>query len=159
MTTAAAPTQHSEAHSSFRIDRKLAASPARAFAAWASVPAKRQWFSCDESWTRGEHVMDFRVGGEERSEVRDNDGLVHGFRAHYLDIVPDSRIIYAYDLSMGGRRISVSLVTVAFQADAGGTLMSFTEQIVFLDGYRDDGERRQGTAEGLDKLVAMLAQH
>lgn len=146
----------SEAHTSFRIDRKLQAAPARVFAAWSRAEAKQAWFSCHEDWRDAGYALDFRVGGSEYNEVGDGDGLAHVFRAHFLDIVPDRRIVYAYELLLGERRISVSLVTVAFQPDAGGTLMSFTEQVVFLDGYTDNGERREGTEVGLDKLGAWL---
>lgn len=146
----------SEAHTSFRIDRKLQAAPARVFAAWSRAEAKQAWFSCHDDWRNAGYALDFRVGGSEYNEVSDGDGLAHVFRAHFLDIVPDRRIVYAYELLLGERRISVSLVTVAFQPDAGGTLMSFTEQVVFLDGYTDNGERREGTEVGLDKLGAWL---
>ncbi len=147
----------SEAHTSFRIDRKLQAAPARVFSAWSRADAKQAWFSCHDDWHNSGYLLDFRIGGSEYSEVHDGDGLAHVFRAHFLDIVPDRRIVYAYDLLLGERRISVSLVTVAFQPDAGGTLMSFTEQVVFLDGYTDHGERREGTEVGLDKLGTWLA--
>jgi len=146
----------SEAHTSFRIDRKLPALPARVFAAWSRAEAKQAWFSCHDDWRNAGYALDFRVGGSEYNEVRDRDGVAHVFRAHFLDIVPDRRIVYAYELLLGERRISVSLVTVAFQPDAGGTLMSFTEQVVFLDGHADDGERREGTEVGLDRLAAWL---
>ncbi len=151
------PSTPSEAHTSFRIDRKLQATPARVFAAWSRAEAKQAWFSCHDDWRNNGYLLDFRIGGSEYNEVRDGDGLAHVFRAHFLDIVPDRRIVYAYDLLLGERRISVSLVTVAFQPDAGGTLMSFTEQVVFLDGYADHGERREGTEIGLDKLGTWLA--
>lgn len=147
----------SEAHTSFRIDRKLQASPARVFSAWSRAEAKQAWFSCHDDWRNAGYALDFRIGGSEYNEVRDRDGLAHVYRAHFLDIVPDRRIVYAYDLLLGERRISVSLVTVAFQVDAGGTLMSFTEQVVFLDGHADHGERREGTEVGLDKLGDWLA--
>ncbi len=146
----------SEAHTSFRIDRKLPALPARVFAAWSRAEAKQAWFSCHDDWRNAGYALDFRVGGSEYNEVRDGGDVAHVFRAHFLDIVPDRRIVYAYELLLGERRISVSLVTVAFQPDAGGTLMSFTEQVVFLDGHADDGERREGTEVGLDRLAAWL---
>ncbi|UBB27109.1 SRPBCC family protein [Pseudoxanthomonas japonensis] len=147
----------SEAHTHFRIDRKLPATPARVFAAWSQAEAKQAWFSCHDDWNNAGYALDFRIGGSEYNQVHDSDGLAHVFRAHFLDIVPERRIIYAYDLLLGERRISVSLVTVSLRPDAGGTLMSFTEQVVFLDGYTDHGERREGTEVGLEKLAAWLA--
>lgn len=146
----------SEAHSTFRIDRKLKATPARVYAAWSQAEAKRRWFSCHDDGTKFDYTLDFRLDGGESSRVRDGDGVLHGMRAWFLDIVPERRIVYAYELLMDERRISVSLVTVAFVPDHGGTLMSFTEQVVFLDGYQDGGERREGTEEGLKRLAIWL---
>ncbi|MGZ2428948.1 hypothetical protein ACVI1T_000847 [Rhizobium redzepovicii] len=70
--------------------------------------------------------------------------------------MPDVRIIYAYEMKLGERRISASLATVAFEADPEGTRMIFTEQVVFLDGYADNGARLQGTEIGLDNLELFL---
>ena len=49
-------------------------------------------------------------------------------------------------------RISVSLATVSFAAEPGGTKMTFVEQVVFLDGYSDNGSRLMGTEIGFDNL-------
>ena len=76
--------------------------------------------------------------------------------ARYIDIVPDARIIYAYDMKLGEKRISVSLATITFEAEPGGTRMLFTEQLVFLDGYSDDGLRLQGTEMLLDHYELYL---
>lgn len=64
-------------------------------------------------------------------ELRRRYGLLHAYDAHYIDIVPDVRIIYAYEMKLGESRISASLTTVAFEAEPGGTRMVFTEQVVF----------------------------
>ena len=71
-------------------------------------------------------------------------------------IVENARIVYAYEMKLGETRISASLATVTFEPSAAGTRMLFTEQVVFLDGYPDDGLRRQGTEIGLDNFEAFL---
>jgi uncharacterized protein YndB with AHSA1/START domain len=83
-------------------------------------------------------------------------GSVHAFKAWFLDVVPDERIVYAYDMLVDDVRISVSLVTVTFQRDGAKTKMTFTEQVVFLDGHGDAEERREGTELGLTRLDAVL---
>jgi uncharacterized protein YndB with AHSA1/START domain len=103
-----------------------------------------------------DYGLDFRPGGAERNYVADTDGLLHAYDAHYIDIVLNTRIIYAYEMKLGETRISASLTTVAFEAEAGGTKMVFTEQVVFLDGYADNGARLQGTEIGLDNLQLFL---
>ncbi len=70
---------------------------------------------------------------------------------------PNERIVYAYEMHLDDRKISVSLATL--QAQAGGaqrTKLMVTEQGAFLDGYDDAGSREQGTGFLLDRLGASL---
>jgi len=139
-------------HATFVIERKYPSPPARVFAAWADPAVKARWFSGPSSWQREGYVLDFRVGGREQLRTGAAGGKMHRYDCVYHDIVPDSRIIYSYDMHIGEVRISVSLATVELLPESGGTLMRFTEQAVFLDGYDDSGARERGTQELLDKL-------
>jgi hypothetical protein len=53
-------------------------------------------------------------------------------------------------------RLSASLATVEFHSADQGTRMVFTEQVAFLDGHLDRGERIRGTELGLDRLSLLL---
>ena len=75
-----------------------------------------------------------------------------------LDIVPNRRIIYAYELHLDDVKISVSLATIELQQDGNNTVLTLTEQGAFLDGYDDAGSREEGTRGLLDALGRMLAQ-
>ena len=79
------------------------------------------------------------------------------FDALYFDVVPDERLVYAYEMHLDDRKISVSLATMQLRSEAGGTLLTVTEQGVFLDGYDDGGSRENGTGWLMDKLAASLA--
>ena len=149
----------SVAHSTFVIERTFAASVERVFATWSNPEKKRRWFACHEDWKTVRYELDFREGGVELNDVIDINGELHAFRGHYLDIVPNARIIYAYDMYVAARRVSVSLVTVVFAPALGTkqTRMTFTEQVVFLDGQGDADERREGTELGLQRIDALLA--
>lgn len=139
-------------HATFTIERHYPVSPAQAFAAWADPSAKRRWFACHDDWEPGAHEMDFRIGGREHLRTGPPGGVAHVFNAVYHDIVPDNRIVYSYDMRLDERRISVSLATVEFRASGSGTLLVFTEQGAFLDGYDDVVGREEGTRIGLDNL-------
>ena len=146
--------ERSVAHGSFAIERTFRAPPAMVFAAWAEQAAKGRWFAtAPDGWTTALYELDFRVGGREVWRGGPNDGPEHAFAGHYLDIVPNERIIYAYDMHLGTARISVALATVEFHADGSGTRMLFTEQAAFLDGLDHLAQRRAGTEELLDLLV------
>lgn len=149
-------TERSIAHGSFTIERVYDAAPARVFAAWSSVKAKAVWNVCDDSWKLTLHEMDFRVGGRERIRTGPTGGTVHAFDGTFHDIVPDERIVFAYDMRLDQRLISVSLVTITVTPAGKGTRLSFTEQGVFLDGYDDIAGREEGTRVGLDNLQMAL---
>lgn len=53
----------------------------------------------------------------------------------------------------GDDRISASLSTADFAAADGGTTLTYTEQIVFLDGRDSLATRLPGTEDLLDKLT------
>jgi uncharacterized protein YndB with AHSA1/START domain len=145
------------AHATFTIERTLAASPARVFAAWATREAKARWFGGGAEWTEIAREFDFRVGGRETLSGAWRGGTVSHFNCRYHDIVPNERIVYAYDMRLDERMISVSLATVEFQPAGAGTRLIVTEQGAYLDGYDDGGSRESGTGSILDRLEAALA--
>ena len=145
-------------HGSFTIERELAYPPARVWAAWSEPKAKAAWFSGPSGqWTPLEREMDFRVGGRERAKGQWKSGVVTDFQAHYLDIVPLRRIVYAYNMHVDEKKISVSLATIELESTGKGTRLTVTEQGAFLDGYDDAGSRERGTGGLMDALQKSLA--
>jgi uncharacterized protein YndB with AHSA1/START domain len=142
-------------HGSFTLERVYPATPARVFAAWAEPGAKKRWFHGGAEWSELEREFDFRPGGHERAVGRWQSGQVTAFDARYFDIVPGQRIVYAYEMKLDGKRISVSLATVELVPEGRGTCLRLTEQGVFLD-YDDGGSRERGTEGLLDRLGESL---
>ena len=149
-------TDRSVVHDTFVLERQYPSAPAGVFAAFADVAQKARWFRGPDEWPAPEWAMDFRVGGVETSRSADDTGLVHGFLAHYIDIVPESRIVYTYEMTMDDVRTSVSVTTIEIIPDGTGTHLIFTEQGAFLDGHDRAGERRHGTSGLLDAMGATL---
>ncbi len=141
----------------FTIERRLRQPPAQAFRAFADPALKRRWFGVPEGWADATHELDFRVGGAELSVGRDPGGSLHEFRGRFHDIVDGERIVFAYDLELDGRLLSVSLTTVELRPDGDGTNLVFTEHGAFFDDLEDPAEREHGTGLLLDGLVAFLA--
>lgn len=143
-------------HTTITIERHFKAPLSKVFNAWAVAEQKQQWFSCHGDWTPLGFQLDFRAGGSESNRVASTDGVVHAYQARYIDVIQNQRIIYAFDMMLDDVRISASLATVTFAPEAAGTKMSFVEQVVFLDGYGDNGSRLMGTEIGFDNLRLYL---
>lgn len=148
--------KRSVAHSAFSLERTYGAPPAAVFHAFSDKAAKARWFEGGESYQVLEREMDVRPGGRERLKGRWASGMVSVFEAVYYDVVPNQRLIYAYEMHLDGRKISVSLATIEFKPAAAGTQLLLTEQGAFLDGYEDGGSREHGTGLLLDRLGASL---
>jgi uncharacterized protein YndB with AHSA1/START domain len=86
------------------------------------------------------------------------EGQAYTYEARYQDIVPDERIVYAYDMHTDGQRISVSLGTVQLKPDGDGTRLTYTEQGAYLDGLDTPEQRQQGTGGLFDALAEELAR-
>jgi uncharacterized protein YndB with AHSA1/START domain len=145
-------TEHSVVHSTFAIERTYTASPARVFAAFANQATKRRWFAEGEGWEVEEFTIDFRVGGRELGRFRFKGGPEIRNDTIYQDIVPDHRIVIAYTLTVGEKRISASLATVELVLSGDGTRLTYTEQGAFLDGADMPGSREEGCRTLLEKL-------
>jgi uncharacterized protein YndB with AHSA1/START domain len=149
-------------HDTFTIERTYPVSPSKVFEAFASAEAKSIWGDTgnleEATGEAGESEFDFRVGGRERFGVT-MEGVTYRYDARYYDIVPDRRIVYAYEMYAGDVRISVSVTTIGFEEGGEGTVLTYTEQGVYLDGI--DGVdaprlREGGTTEMIDNLRGFL---
>jgi uncharacterized protein YndB with AHSA1/START domain len=77
--------------------------------------------------------------------------------AIYHDIVPNERILYTYEMTLDGKRISVSVATIEFRPEGSGTRLKLTEQGVYLDGFDNPDVREKGTRDLLEALGKWLA--
>lgn len=144
-------------HKTFVIERELPGSRNHAFRFWSQLDLKRRWTNCHPDWTVLEDRLDFRRGGAEVMRWRMEDGIEYAFEAHYLDIVPAERIIYAYAMSAAGVPASSALATVEFEGAGVVTRMIYTEQAAFT--VATDGRARQaGTETGFELLAAVMEQ-
>ena len=148
-------TERSIAHGSFTVTRSYPAKPARVFKAWANPEFKRKWFGTPKENDPND-IFEFRVGGREYNAGKmGNDHFT--FDVRYQDIIPDQRIIYTYEMTMNGERISVSLATVEIEPDGAGTKMTVVEHGAFLDGLDNVRQREEGTNALMDALGLSLA--
>ncbi len=150
-------SERTSIHRTFTLERVYDVPAARVFSAFADPVAKQRWFRGPAEWARTKYALDFRVGGSESSSVGPPEGPAHIFEARYYDIVPDERIVFAYEMYFDELRISVSLTTIELSPEGDGTRLTFTEQGVFLDDYDNAVGREEGSVGLLDALGAELS--
>jgi uncharacterized protein YndB with AHSA1/START domain len=148
--------ERSVTYDTFVIERDYPVAPSRVFQAFADPDAKTNWFGGP---TTRKTEFDFRVGGREVQEGGEPHNLEADYRfvATYHDILDSERIIYGYEMYVGGEKLSVSQTTVLFEQTAEGTHLTFTEYGAYLDGLEPIGLRHAGTIELLDALGGYLA--
>lgn len=146
----------SPTHGQFTIERRYPQPVDKVFAAFADLDTKRRWFAEGEGFEVDHYEMDFREGGFERCDFRASDGNAGRNVTVYLDIVPNERIVTAYTMDYGGARISSSLLTIALRAEGKGTLLTLTEQGMYLPNSDGVAGREAGTKELLEALGRQL---
>jgi uncharacterized protein YndB with AHSA1/START domain len=146
-------------HSTFVVERNYPQSPDRVFAAFSQPARKRRWYAEGDHEIQ-EYEMEFRVGGNERLHYRFKEGHpIAGSEikneSTYQDIVPEKRIVITQKMALNGKPVSITLITLEFQASGTGTDLILTNQGTFVDW--PDGA--QMIEHGWRSLFENLAKH
>ena len=132
-------------HDTIVTERQFDCKTDQVFQAWSSEADKRPWFANSDGWENYEYRLDFRVGGQEYDRSR---AVTLGFEsiydARYEDIVDNQRIVCAYTMTIDGKRLSSSLLTLEFSPTNDGTLLRLTEQIAAYGSSEDIAKRLDG---------------
>jgi uncharacterized protein YndB with AHSA1/START domain len=148
--------ERSVIHSTFVIERSYPTTPQRVFAAFSDPSKKSRWFAEGGGSVMEEFEMDFRVGGVERTRFRFNEGPACTNETIYQDIVPNRRVVFAYTMALGDKRISSSQATVELLPAEKGTELIFTEQGAFFEGSDGPQIREEGWRQLFGQLASEL---
>ncbi len=155
--------EQSVIHSTFVVEHSYTTSPERVFNAFADPAKKRKWYADRGGWDVEDFQMDFRVGGVDLGRYRFKPGTPVSagtpivYNTTYQDIVPNRRIVLAYTVTLGEKRISSSLATFELLANEKGTNLIFTEQGAFFEGADGSQIREAGWKHLLQLLEEYLS--
>jgi uncharacterized protein YndB with AHSA1/START domain len=142
-------------HGTLSITRHIAAPRELVYEAWTRLEHRRHWF-VGPAWTEIKRSVDLRVDGQELAHGRFEDGTETIYTARFHLIEPNVRLIYAFDMHVGGTLFSVSLAGVEFEENSPGTELTYTEQAFFLGRDYDTESRVKGTNRLLDQFASYL---
>lgn len=147
----------------FILERDYPVVAEAVFGFFADAGRKRRWYADSSSHAVESFEMDFREGGAETSAYRMDErtpfpGAVLANTGTYQDIVPNRRVVLSTSMTLAGRRISVSLITVELLPNGAGTRLVLTHQGVFFEGSGGPRMRQDGWNALLDRLDAAIAE-
>jgi uncharacterized protein YndB with AHSA1/START domain len=149
--------ERSQTHATFVIERSYPAPVSAVWQALSDNDARDNWFGGGPEFDTHEKFHDFRVGGHAVEEGQWHGGPKSRFHSTYTDIVDQQRIVFTYDMWLDSRHISSSLTTIVVEPEGDGTILTYTEQGVHLDGLDTVEGREEGTRGLLDNLASFLA--
>lgn len=142
------------AHDTITFERSFRCPLGLLYEAFADPVARARWGTPSPSAVIIYDKADFRVGGTDLSRC----GAKHDPRFHveatYLDIMPESRIVYSETVSEAGRRLSAALQTIEMKATVEGSSLKVTVQIAAFDG----ADIADGVRHGFNAALANLAR-
>ena len=144
-------------HNTFVIERTYKKPLAAVFAAFGDASTKRRWYAEGGGHDVEAFESDFTVGGVERLRYRFKEGtpfpgVILENNGSHKEIVKDNRVVVESSMTLGGKCISVTLVTFEFLPHEDGTKLICTHQGVFFEGADGPQMREMGWKAILDRL-------
>jgi uncharacterized protein YndB with AHSA1/START domain len=136
------------------LERSYRATPARVFAAWHDVEARKRWSVPSPDVQIVYDKADFHVGGFDDSRCGSAEDMRFRAVVLYLEITQDKRIIFAEHVTEAGIARAASLITVDLTPKGNETLLQLTMQISSIDGP----EMLQGYRDGWTPTLENLAR-
>jgi uncharacterized protein YndB with AHSA1/START domain len=143
-------------HDTLSVTRQINAPRELVYEAWTKLEHRKHWFA-GPAWTEIARSIDLKLDGKEIAHGRFENGTETIYTACFHLIEPNVRLIYAFDMHVGGKLFSVSLAGVEFKQKSNATELAYTEQDFFLDGEYGTEARIEGTNGLLDQFATYVA--
>ena len=100
---------------------------------------------------------DFQIGGKDVFRCGPKGDLKFRGETHYLDIVPNARVVSSETVAADGQRLAVALTTLDFKPTKDGTLLTVTIQAVSFVGPNMIRSYESGNRSALNNLALHLS--
>ena len=137
---------------SLTIKRRFNAPPEKVYAAWIDPKKLAQWMG-PSGTQRVEADCDLRVGGRYAIKMVMTDDE-HNVSGVYREIVPNEKLVFTWAWRSTPER--ESLVSLTFNKDGGGTIMTLLHEQFFDEAARD--RHNAGWTGTMDKLENYLSR-
>ncbi len=161
MTPSPSPLWTPEPKLDLVLERVVDVPPHLVWAAWTQPEHLMKWF-CPAPWTVSECQIDLRPGGIFRTVMRSPEGEEHPNVGCYLEVVPNTRLMWTDALLPGYRPAENPFMTGIVLLEPAGSGTRYTAIAV----HKDEAVRKQhetmgfyeGWGKALDQLVAHVKQ-
>jgi len=126
------------------VSREFNATRDRVWKAWTDPQQIKQWLGLSEEMTVEAVIMDLKVGGKFRIQMKMSDGEFFTAAGSYLEVKKPERLVYTWDWEKDGGGTAFgdlegyeTQVTVEFQAVGERTRLTLTHER-FLSAVRRD---------------------
>ena len=131
-----------------RLERSIAATPAKVFEAWTRAESIARWFAPSNDFEIVVHAIEPRVGGAYRIEMRPPAGDPNIVTGTFRELTSPSRIVFTWAWERPDA--NESLVTVTIQPDGQGS------RLVLLHERFANTEERDKHNQGWEGCLARL---
>ena len=140
-------------HATLVFEREVPATVEKVFAAFANAKFRSELGAPSDTATIIYDQDDFREGGEDRFRCGSKSNPnIHG-TTRYLEIIPDRQIVSSETISMDGKRLCASLITLELAQSGSRTKLRSTSQVASFIGQDMIKGTETGNNGSLDSLV------
>jgi uncharacterized protein YndB with AHSA1/START domain len=140
------------------ITRTLRAPRAALWRAWTEPALLKEWW-CPKPWTTEVIALDVRPGGAFHTTMRGPDGGVSDNPGSFLEVVPQSRLVFTSLLTAGWRphKPWMSFTAIITMADEGAG-SRYVAQVMHLDDATREQHLQMGFFEGWNTAINQLEE-
>lgn len=138
------------------ICRVLRAPRSALWRAWTDPALLKEWW-CPKPWTTEVRAFDLRPGGDFHTFMQGPDGGTSDNPGSFLEIVPQSRLVFTSMLTGGWRPQKPWLgftAIITMEDEAGGS--RYTARVMHPDEATRDQHEKMGFFEGWDTAISQL---